>query len=154
MAKVSSIFNNDFCANCDNNIVDLDKERFIPLIDLSNVEENPFGSFAPERHGINAEILIDSKDCFESMALAIENAKCCIYISFWLMCPVIRVRRSQPALPQDRLDFILKKKADDGVQVFLFFFLINVSLFQYLTKLKGEFCYGMKPTWELRISAD
>ena len=39
-------------------------------------------------------------------------------MSFWLMCCVIRVRRTHPRTDDDRLDRILLRKAEEGVKMF------------------------------------
>ena len=84
---------------------------------LEYTEEYPFGSFAPEHENVNATFLVDGKETFAEMATAIENAKYDIYMSFWLMCCVIRVRRTLPPTDEDRLDTILLRKAKEGVNM-------------------------------------
>jgi len=54
------------------------------------------------------------------MADKIERAKVRIFMSFWIFVPTIYVRRDDDKRSiDDRLDTILKKKADAGVKIYI-----------------------------------
>jgi phospholipase D1/2 len=78
-----------------------------------------FQSFAPVRKNVWAQFLVDGQDYMWNVSRAIANAKDVIYIHDWWLSPEIYLRRP-PAISQDwRLDRLLKKKADEGVKIFV-----------------------------------
>ncbi|RMZ87843.1 hypothetical protein DV736_g4931, partial [Chaetothyriales sp. CBS 134916] len=82
-------------------------------------EENRFGSFAPVRQKCFAQWLVDGRDYMWVLSRALNQAKDVIYIHDWWLSPEIYLRRP-PAISQKwRLDRILKKKAEEGVKVFV-----------------------------------
>ncbi|KAI7898091.1 uncharacterized protein BX663DRAFT_526183 [Cokeromyces recurvatus] len=50
---------------------------------------------------------------------AIENAKECIYIEDWWLTPELFMRRPPSKYPEYRLDTLLKRKADQGVKIYV-----------------------------------
>ncbi|CAO1628953.1 unnamed protein product [Parajaminaea phylloscopi] len=78
---------------------------------------NRFGSFAPIRLNVNAQWLIDGRDYFWELSRALLLAKDRIMIHDWWLSPELYLRR--PGEPKWRLDNILKKKAEEGVKVFV-----------------------------------
>ncbi|CAO1614671.1 unnamed protein product [Jaminaea pallidilutea] len=78
---------------------------------------NRFGSFAPIRLNVNAQWLIDGRDYFWEVSRALLMAKDRIMIHDWWLSPELYLRR--PGEPKWRLDNILKKKAQEGVKVFV-----------------------------------
>ncbi|XP_063969847.1 phospholipase D1-like [Lytechinus pictus] len=80
---------------------------------------NPHGSFAPPRDDTLVQGFADGSDYFECIADALEVAKQQIFILDWCLHPQIFLKRP----PQDdnrwRLDCILKRKAEEGVKVFV-----------------------------------
>eukprot|EP01119_Soliformovum_irregulare_P020260 TRINITY_DN6533_c2_g1_i1.p1 TRINITY_DN6533_c2_g1~~TRINITY_DN6533_c2_g1_i1.p1 ORF type:complete len:766 (+),score=255.26 TRINITY_DN6533_c2_g1_i1:168-2300(+) len=79
---------------------------------------NFYSSYVPIRDNIDAKWYVDGKDTFEAMTVAVENAKKYIFMSWWIFCPVIFTRRTVPRKEQDRLDNILKLKAEEGVKIY------------------------------------
>jgi phospholipase D1/2 len=78
-----------------------------------------FQSFAPVRKKVWAQFLVDGQDYMWNVSRAIANAKDVIYIHDWWLSPEIYLRRP-PAISQDwRLDRLLKRKADEGVKIFV-----------------------------------
>ncbi|KAI7865707.1 hypothetical protein BDF14DRAFT_1729766 [Spinellus fusiger] len=83
------------------------------------VKNHRFGSFAPVRHHAKAKWFVDGEDHFNAVAEAILAAKKEIYISDWWLSPELYLRRP-PELNHDfRLDRLLKRKAQEGVMVYV-----------------------------------
>lgn len=80
---------------------------------------NRFGSFAPVRPKCFAQWLVDGRDHMWVVSRAINQAKDVIYIHDWWLSPELYMRRP-PAISQKwRLDRLLKRKAEQGVKVFV-----------------------------------
>lgn len=80
---------------------------------------NRFGSFAPVRPNCFAQWLVDGRDHMWVVSRAINQAKDVIYIHDWWLSPELYMRRP-PAISQKwRLDRLLKRKAEQGVKVFV-----------------------------------
>lgn len=80
-------------------------------------KSNRFGSFAPIRLNCNAQWLVDGRDYFWQVSRALLRAKDRIFIHDWWLSPELYLRR--PGIPKYRLDNILKKKAEEGVKIFV-----------------------------------
>jgi phospholipase D1/2 len=96
------------------------EESIRMLIDTSPwVRENRFGSFAPVRKNCFAQWLVDGRDYTWVVSRALSQAKDVIYIHDWWLSPELYMRRP-PAISQKwRLDRLLKRKAEEGVKVFV-----------------------------------
>ena len=82
-------------------------------------EGHRFQSFAPERDGNKIKWYIDGRDYFHAVSVALERAKETIYIEDWWLSPELFLRRP-PFTTQDwRLDHILKRAAERGVQIYI-----------------------------------
>lgn len=82
-------------------------------------KSNRFGSFAPVRPNCFAQWLVDGRDHMWVVSRAINQAKDVIYIHDWWLSPELYMRRP-PAISQKwRLDRLLKRKAEQGVKVFV-----------------------------------
>lgn len=80
---------------------------------------NRFGSFAPVRPNCFAQWLVDGRDYMWVVSRALSQAKDVIYIHDWWLSPELYMRRP-PAISQKwRLDRLLKRKAEEGVKVFV-----------------------------------
>ncbi|KAK6503224.1 hypothetical protein TWF481_008254 [Arthrobotrys musiformis] len=82
-------------------------------------ESHRFESFAPIREGNLAKFYIDGRDYFWALATALENAKEVIYIADWWISPELFLRRPPAYSEQDRLDTILKRRAEAGVKIYI-----------------------------------
>nr|XP_031859677.1 uncharacterized protein CI109_004952 [Kwoniella shandongensis]KAA5526749.1 hypothetical protein CI109_004952 [Kwoniella shandongensis] len=80
-------------------------------------KRNRFDSFAPLRVNVAAQWLVDGRDYFWNLSRAINMAKDRIYIHDWWVSPELYLRR--PGDERYRLDNLLKRKAEDGVKIFL-----------------------------------
>ncbi|WRT67553.1 uncharacterized protein IL334_004525 [Kwoniella shivajii] len=78
---------------------------------------NRFDSFAPLRVNVAAQWLVDGRDYFWNLSRAINMAKDRIYIHDWWISPELYLRR--PGDERYRLDNLLKRKAEDGVKIFI-----------------------------------
>ena len=79
--------------------------------------QNRFDSFAPIRLNASAQWMIDGRDYFWNLSKALMMAKDRIFIHDWWLSPEVYLRR--PGQPKWRLDNILKKKAQEGVKIFV-----------------------------------
>ncbi|CEP20616.1 unnamed protein product [Cyberlindnera jadinii] len=80
---------------------------------------NRFNSFAPVRENCFAQWLVDGRDHFWALSSALEMATDVIYIHDWWLSPEIYMRRPANGNQEWRLDRILKRKAEEGVKVFV-----------------------------------
>lgn len=81
--------------------------------------EKRFNSFAPVRKNVFAKFLVDGRDYFWSLSEALLKAEDVIYIHDWWLSPELYLRRPSAATQEHRLDRILKKKAEEGVKIFI-----------------------------------
>ncbi|KAI9740855.1 MAG: Phospholipase D1 [Claussenomyces sp. TS43310] len=80
---------------------------------------NRFGSFAPVRTGVFAQWLVDGRDYMWNVSRAINEAKDVIYIHDWWLSPQLYMRRPAAISQKWRLDRLLRKKAREGVKVYI-----------------------------------
>ncbi|KAK9464553.1 hypothetical protein V1512DRAFT_212936 [Lipomyces arxii] len=78
-----------------------------------------FGSFAPVRQNVSAQWFVDGRDYFWNVSHAISMARDVIYIHDWWLSPEIYLRRPGHGNQQWRLDRLLKRKAEEGVKIFV-----------------------------------
>ncbi|KAF9921945.1 hypothetical protein FBU30_007990 [Linnemannia zychae] len=83
------------------------------------VKSHRFGSFAPERENAKVRYYVDGKDYFHAVSDAILAAKNEIYIADWWLSPELYLRRPPEKNEEFRLDRLLKKKAEDGVKIYV-----------------------------------
>ncbi|CAH0001314.1 unnamed protein product [Clonostachys byssicola] len=82
-------------------------------------ESNRFKSFFPERDGNLIKWYVDGRNYFWAVSVALEQAKESIYIADWWLSPELFLRRP-PFYNRDyRLDQLLKRKAEEGVKIFV-----------------------------------
>ncbi|KAG8946540.1 hypothetical protein FRC04_011598 [Tulasnella sp. 424] len=78
-----------------------------------------FGSFAGERSRNAVKWYIDGHDYFWAVSEILDSAKECIFILDWWLSPELYLRRPPADFPQFRLDRLLKRKAEQGVKVYI-----------------------------------
>ncbi|WFD33741.1 phospholipase D [Malassezia cuniculi] len=78
---------------------------------------NRFDSFAPIRRNVMAQWHVDGRDYYWSLSEAISLARHHIYIHDWWLSPEFYFRR--PGQPEWRLDNLLKRKAEQGVRIYV-----------------------------------
>ncbi|KAG0234011.1 hypothetical protein BGW42_006992 [Actinomortierella wolfii] len=83
------------------------------------VRMHRFGSFAPEREDAKVRYYVDGKDYFHAVSDAILAAKTEIYICDWWLSPELYLRRPPEQNQEFRLDRLLKKKAMEGVMIYI-----------------------------------
>ncbi|KAL5010637.1 hypothetical protein ScPMuIL_012942 [Solemya velum] len=86
---------------------------------LDFTEENRYGSYAPVREDSYVRWFVDGSSYFEAVADALEKAKEEIFITDWWLSPEIYLKRPMTDRDIWRLDNIIKRKAEDGVKVFI-----------------------------------
>lgn len=82
-------------------------------------KKHRFDSFAPVRYRCFAQWLVDGRDHMWVVSRAISQAKDVIYIHDWWLSPELYMRRPAAIGQQWRLDRLLKRKAEEGVKVFV-----------------------------------
>ncbi|XP_026062471.1 phospholipase D1a [Carassius auratus] len=78
-----------------------------------------FGSFAREEENIPSKWYVNGKTYMEDVANALEEAKEEIFITDWWLSPEIFLKRPVVEGNRWRLDCILKRKAQQGVKIFV-----------------------------------
>lgn len=76
---------------------------------------NRFDSFAPIRRNARLQWFVDGRDYYWQLSEAILHARERIYIHDWWLSPEFYFRR--PGTLEWRLDHLLKRKAEEGVQI-------------------------------------
>jgi phospholipase D1/2 len=83
------------------------------------IKNHPFQSYAPLRTETLVKWFIDGSDYMESVADALDSAQSEIFLTGFFLSPEIYLKR--PAIMGDkwRLDKILKRKAEQGVKIYI-----------------------------------
>eukprot|EP00118_Oscarella_pearsei_P008910 m.48261 g.48261 ORF g.48261 m.48261 type:complete len:960 (+) comp33867_c0_seq7:82-2961(+) len=82
-------------------------------------EKHRFDSFAPVREESQAKWFICGSGYFEAVADALESAQKEIFIADWWLTPELHLKRPTHGSDYWRLDIILKRKASQGVKVYI-----------------------------------
>ncbi|PWN46154.1 phospholipase D/nuclease [Ceraceosorus guamensis] len=80
-------------------------------------DSHRFNSFAGVRSGNRAKWYSDGHDYFWALSELLDNAKETIFILDWWLTPELYLRRPPHLYEEWRLDRLLKRKAEQGVQV-------------------------------------
>ncbi|CAI2162099.1 19719_t:CDS:10 [Funneliformis geosporum] len=83
------------------------------------VKKHRFDSYAPKRENARVKWYVDGKDYFLAVSQAILAAKSEIYIEDWWLSPELYLRRPPNENEEFRLDNLLKKKAEEGVMIYI-----------------------------------
>ncbi|KAM6977321.1 phospholipase D1 [Aplochiton taeniatus] len=94
-------------------------EDFIRMKGSDFLTDHRFGSFAKEEVNIPAKWYVNGKTYMEDVADALEEAKEEIFITDWWLSPEIFLKRPVVEGNRWRLDCILKRKAQQGVHIFV-----------------------------------
>ncbi|KAG1593532.1 hypothetical protein G6F48_001936 [Rhizopus delemar] len=98
-------------------------------------EQHRFGSFAPVCHQTGVTWFVDGRDYFWDLSVALENAKETIYIHDWWLSPFLR--RPASRHPEWRLDRVLKRKAHQGIKIYIVMYkevAVALPLYSHLAK--------------------
>ncbi|KAI1891305.1 hypothetical protein AGOR_G00142430 [Albula goreensis] len=94
-------------------------EDFVQKHGKAFLKDHRFGSFAREEESIPAKWYVNGKNYMEDVADALEEAKEEIFITDWWLSPEIFLKRPVVEGNRWRLDCILKRKAQQGVHIFV-----------------------------------
>ncbi|XP_019388279.1 PREDICTED: phospholipase D1 isoform X1 [Crocodylus porosus] len=94
-------------------------EEFIQKNGQNFLKDHRFGSYAAVRERTLAKWYVNAKWYFEDVANAMEAAKEEIFITDWWLSPEIFMKRPVVEGNRWRLDCILKRKAQQGVKIFV-----------------------------------
>ncbi|KAI8979120.1 hypothetical protein BDF20DRAFT_905927 [Mycotypha africana] len=100
-------------------------------------KEHRFNSFAPIRTNSSVAWFVDGRDYFWDVSVALDNAKESIYIHDWWLSPELFLRRPAAQNLEWRLDRVLKRKADQGVKIYIVIYkevAMALPLFSHQTK--------------------
>ena len=90
------------------------------MVDISPwAKLNRYDSFAPVRTNCFAQWLVDGRDHMWVVSRAINQAKDVIYIHYFWVSTEIYMRRPAAISQKWRLDRLLKRKAEQGVKIFV-----------------------------------
>ncbi|KAI8370759.1 hypothetical protein EDC96DRAFT_502234 [Choanephora cucurbitarum] len=78
-----------------------------------------YDSFAPIRNEAMVKYFIDGHDYCWAVSEAIESAKEVIFIEDWWLSPELYLRRPPKKYEEYRIDRLLKKKAEEGVMIYI-----------------------------------
>ncbi|KAK0243927.1 phospholipase D [Armillaria nabsnona] len=82
-------------------------------------DSHRFSSFAEERAGNFVKWHIDGHDYMWALSELIDNAREAIFILDWWLTPELYLRRPPADYPEYRLDRLLKRKAEQGVKIYV-----------------------------------
>ncbi|PCG90810.1 Phospholipase D family [Penicillium occitanis (nom. inval.)] len=82
-------------------------------------ESHRFESFAPEHDGNKVKWYVDASDYMWAVSVALDRAKETIYIADWWLSPELFLRRPPNKNKEWRLDQVLKRRAEAGVQIYV-----------------------------------
>ncbi|XP_053428701.1 phospholipase D1 isoform X1 [Nycticebus coucang] len=94
-------------------------EEFIQKHGTNFLKDHRFGSYAAVQENTLAKWYVNAKGYFEDVANAMEEAKEEIFITDWWLSPEIFLKRPVVEGNRWRLDCILKRKAQQGVRIFI-----------------------------------
>ncbi|XP_064348871.1 phospholipase D1 isoform X4 [Camelus dromedarius] len=94
-------------------------EEFIQKYGTNFLKDHRFGSYAAIQENTLAKWYVNAKGYFEDVADAMEEAKEEIFITDWWLSPEIFLKRPVVEGNRWRLDCILKRKAQQGVRIFV-----------------------------------
>ncbi|KAM9695914.1 phospholipase D1 isoform 4-T7 [Dama dama] len=94
-------------------------EEFIQKYGPDFLKDHRFGSYAAIQENTLAKWYVNAKGYFEDVANAMEEAKEEIFITDWWLSPEIFLKRPVVEGNRWRLDCILKRKAQQGVRIFI-----------------------------------
>lgn len=94
-------------------------EEFIQKYGPNFLKDHRFGSYAAIQENTLAKWYVNAKGYFEDVANAMEEAKEEIFITDWWLSPEIFLKRPMVEGNRWRLDCILKRKAQQGVRIFV-----------------------------------
>lgn len=94
-------------------------EEFIQKYGPDFLRDHRFGSYAAIQENTLAKWYVNAKGYFEDVANAMEEAKEEIFITDWWLSPEIFLKRPVVEGNRWRLDCILKRKAQQGVRIFV-----------------------------------
>uniref|UniRef100_A0A671XYU4 Phospholipase n=1 Tax=Sparus aurata TaxID=8175 RepID=A0A671XYU4_SPAAU len=94
-------------------------ESFVRSHGKAFLRDHRFRSFAQEQENIPAKWYVNGKTYMEDVANALEEAKEEIFITDWWLSPEIFLKRPVVEGNRWRLDCTLKRKAQQGVRIFV-----------------------------------
>ncbi|XP_024901823.1 phospholipase D1 isoform X3 [Pteropus alecto] len=94
-------------------------EEFIQKHGANFLKDHRFGSYAAIQENSLAKWYVNAKGYFEDVANAMEEAEEEIFITDWWLSPEIFLKRPVVEGNRWRLDCILKRKAQQGVRIFI-----------------------------------
>ncbi|KAF9434583.1 Phospholipase D1 [Entomortierella beljakovae] len=100
-------------------------------------EQKRFNSYAPVRDNVSAQWLVDGRDYFWNASKAMEMANESIYILDWMLSPEILLRRHQRDGVSWSLKDILKRKAVEGVKIYIVMY-SEVDAAMHLASLRAK----------------
>ena len=98
------------------------KERleWIPVLRFNSaIRSNPNSSFAPVRSGSNMKYFVCGADYMDFLVSSLNQAKERVLIVDWSLAPQVHLRRGKQFGIETRLDQILKRLADRGVEIYV-----------------------------------
>jgi phosphatidylserine/phosphatidylglycerophosphate/cardiolipin synthase-like enzyme len=147
-ARTGKYFNDFNCFKCSNKIEQWEKveDNKAKYKDELPIKVTPFTPYTPIRTNIDARWYVDGRDAFRAMANAIKGAKSHVYMSFWIMVPTIYVFRDTPERKvENRLDYLIQKKAKEGVKFFVLLWDETNLFMGNMSKMNKKYLESLHP---------
>jgi phospholipase D1/2 len=91
-------------------------------------DRHRFNSFAPETANSVVRSHVDGHDFFWAVSIMLEEAHTSIMILDWWLTPELYLRRPPAQHPEYRLDRLLKRKAEEGVKIYIIVYKVSAHL--------------------------
>ncbi|TFK95611.1 phospholipase D/nuclease [Pterulicium gracile] len=104
-----------------------------------------FRSFANERNDNTVKWHIDGHDYMWAMSELLDKAKEAIFILDWWLTPELFLRRPPARHPEWRLDRLLKRKAEEGVKVYVIVYKEVTQTMSMSSKHTKNYLEGLHP---------
>jgi len=117
---IQGAFRRTFCAEDEDSL-----QYWVHVLKANTSQaKHRYHSFSPVRERIQGRWFVDGVETYEEMEKAMESAKEEIFITDWFFSPQVYLKRfdenGNPRMDQHhRLDKLLKRKADEGVQIYV-----------------------------------
>jgi phospholipase D1/2 len=116
----------------------------------SIADAHRFQSFAPEHDGNKVKWYVDARDYMWAVSVALDRAQDAIYIADWWLSPELFLRRPPYFNQEWRLDQVLKRRAEAGVQIYIIVYK-EVGIFIFMVGIPCK-AYWMNRSSKLSLA--
>eukprot|EP01083_Nonionella_stella_P190805 706548_1 len=144
-SRCDTWYDDKTCIKCQGIIPDWEtQDENLRIMDAKSIEirsaNDTSEPFVPLRKGCWCRPLIDGEEFMSAVVDALDHAERVIYLCFWHLNDRIYLRRDGKEFHlKDRLDIVLQKKAQEGVQIYILLwreFLPTITLNNFSKEVK------------------